>query len=427
MNKKNILLIAYSYPPYQDPQSIRWFRFSNLLAEKGYKIDVVTIKRPSNMYKNNIFKFHNNITIFKLFPGPAEEIINRIRTKINADTRYGFSQRQTKPFKFLKASYWFFMNNILLGDLRTEWFPFCVNFLKNINLDKYSALITSQEPFVDSLIGLKIKKIKPNIFWIADMGDIAMSPYRPQLKQRADMFFEKAVMKKSNIIVLTNKKALDIVSSKYDINKNKFFIITQGFSLKEFYNKENNINKTFTLLFTGTFYKGFREPDNLIKAIADLNIDIKLLIAGKNESFTNKFAPIKNKSEFLGFVPYFESLKLQNHADILINIANKQEYQIPGKFFEYLGSKKPILNIVYDVEEETSKLVKKLQIGVVCKNNVNDIKHSILQLYNIWKSNTINDYFNFNNEEIKAYSWEKGAEQFNKILEMTYKTLKSRY
>ncbi len=387
--------------------------FSNILAQKGYRIDVVTIKLP---YENKIFRFHKNITIFRLFPGHLQNLLNKIRARVGSEEKKGSPIRQKHIFKILKRGYWFVMNNTLMGDLRTEWMPFCLSFLRKINIAKYSTVISSQEPFVDSLIALKLKESYPNISWIADMGDTVLSPHRPRLKQKIDMRYEKKIMEKADKIILTNKNVLEYVSTKYDIEKSKFKIIRQGFDFTKNIENKKHKNNVFTLFFTGTFYKDFREPGELIKALSGLNIDMKFIIAGKNEIFADEFSIVKDKIEFLGFIPYFESLKLQKKVDVLVNIGNKQNYQVPGKFFEYLGSKKPILNIVYNEQDETAKLVKNLNVGLVCKNNPNDIKNAIQLLHRLWSEEKMESYFDFEEKNLYKYSWQYGADTLDEIL-----------
>ena len=416
------MLIAYSYPPLQDPQSIRWFHFSNILAEKGYKIDVVTVKLPASLMWAGE-PINSNITIFRVFPGFFENFSNNIKSKIGTDKAGNVSKRKSIGFRVLKSGYWSIrkiMNNILIGDLRTEWLPFCLKFINKVDISEYSVLITSQEPFVDSLVGLRIKKSHPNILWIADMGDSILSPYYPRWRKGIDMHFEKKVVELADKVILTNNSILSSLSAEYGIKKDKFSIVTQGFDSRNYKETKNN-NERFTMLFSGTLYEHFREPDNIIKAIKDLDIDVKLIIAGRNEGFVKVFEQAGRKVEFVGFVPYSRSLELQQKADVLINISNKQSYQVPGKFFEYLGSRKPILDIVYSKQDETAKLINSLNIGLVCKNSAADIKDAILKLYALWKNDKINNSFDFKNKNIYQYSWENGANKIENIIQTSDK------
>ena len=46
-----------------------------------------------------------------------------------------------------------------------------------------------------------------------------------------------------------------------------------------------------------------------------------------------------------GFLSHDQALALQRSADVLVNIANDDPVQLPGKLFEYLGAGRPILHV----------------------------------------------------------------------------------
>ena len=202
--------------------------------------------------------------------------------------------------------------------------------------------------------------------------------------------------------------------------KEKIEVITQGFDAERFrvQKARKDKNKDFTMLFSGTFYRSFREPDNLIEALYQLkHLNFKLQTAGRNELFLRDFDRIQEKVEFLGFVSYEKSLKLQDKADVLVNISNRQTYQVPGKIYEYIGSKKPILNIVYDKDrDETAWFVKRYRIGVVCENRVEEIKSAVLNLYTAWENNRLPKMFKFDSDELLEFSWQAGVEKLSRIV-----------
>jgi hypothetical protein len=72
-----ILLIAYSFPPFQDGQSLRWYYLSKALAGLGIKIDVITIKHPPE--DETLWNFHKNIEVYRVYPGPIEFLALRAK------------------------------------------------------------------------------------------------------------------------------------------------------------------------------------------------------------------------------------------------------------------------------------------------------------------------------------------------------------
>ncbi len=413
-------MISYLFPPDVDAQAIRWYNFSKNLVKLGYSIDVL----KAGMFLDCEGVFVDNVRVFHATFGPFDFLTNLLKAKIGLGDKYNATLRTKDYFSLGKKSLELsrkLLNSVMVGDYKTEWYPFCALAVKNISLKKYPVLITSQYPLVDSLIGLYIKNRHPNIFWIADIGDPVCAPYNSKLKKPIDEHFEKKIVRTADRVVVTNRNVRLLLSARYGVPKEKIEVITQGFDAERFrvQKARKDKNKDFTMLFSGTFYRGFREPDNLIEALYRLkHLNFKLQIAGRNELFLRDFDRIKEKVEFLGFVPYEESLKLQDKADVLVNISNRQTYQVPGKIYEYIGSKKPILNIVYDKDrDETAWFVKRYRIGVVCENRVEEIKSAVLNLYTAWENNRLPKMFKFDSDELLEFSWQAGVEKLSRIIE----------
>ncbi|MDI6889851.1 MAG: hypothetical protein QMC83_02770 [Thermodesulfovibrionales bacterium] len=418
-----ILLIAYSFPPFQDGQSLRWYYLSNALAELGVQIDVITIKHP--LEDKITWNFHKNIEIFRIYPGPIEFFALRAKKNMGVGDGGNKELRKSLKFKMMKSSYWGirnFVGNLLPGDIRTEWFPFTIRFIKeNIDIRKYDYLITSHEPWVDSLLGLYLKKRDAKIKWIADFGDPYIAPYTSKHKLWFENYFEKLIYKNASVLIFTNGKVIEHLSNKYPFLKNKkLLVIEQGFSyrLSAEINDVQYKNKIFTLIYTGTFYRNFRDPSNLIKALSMIDFEYKFCLAGRNEKFIKDFSILGDNFEFLGVVDHFNILKLQKASDVLIHLANKNtSIQIPGKFYEYLGALKPILSIHFDCEDPTRKLVKELRCGISCEDNPIEIKNAIESIYKNWKRNENNCKASL--EGICDFSWEKKAKIIYKNLKAT--------
>jgi len=415
-----ILLIAYSFPPLIDAQSFRWYYLSNALAELGIKIDVVTIKHPTE--DKTSWDLHKNIRIFRIYPGPIEFLALRAKSNIGVGGEGNGELRSSLKFKIMKSSYWGVRNyagNLLPGDIRTEWFPFAIRFIsKNFNLKHYDYSVTSHEPWVDSLLGLYFKKRNHKIRWIADFGDPYVAIYTPKHKLWFENYFEKLIYKNASLLIFTNGKVIDHLLNKYHFLKNKkLLVVEQSFSYRLSAGRESERykNNVFTLVYTGTFYRDFRNPSNLIKALSMLDFEYKFALAGRNEDFVKEFKILGDHFEFLGLVDHFSVLKIQKEGDVLIHLANKNSsIQIPGKFYEYLGALKPILTIHDDRDDPTKRIVQDLKCGVSCKDDPVEIKYSIELLYHKWKDNE--NICQINREDIYQYSWESKAEMIYEIL-----------
>ena len=413
------MLVSYLFPPDVDAQAIRWFNLSKSLTDLGYTIDVVKARTVAKRTD-----FSKDIRTLPAPAGPFEFFTSIAKARVGVSEKRNATVRDSAYFSLGKVSLEFFrkvLSGLMVGDYKSEWYPFCLAFLRKLDFRIYDAIITSQYPMVDGLIGLFIKRKHPDIFWVADIGDPVCAPYNSKLKRPIDEYFEGKIVKGADMVVVTNRNVRLLLSYKYGVSRKKIEIITQGFDAERFKAEaEKDVkNEKFTMLFSGTFYRGFREPKSLIEALYRLkNLNLRLQIAGRNELFLKDFDKIKEKIEFLGFVPYEESLKLQDKADVLVNISNKQTYQVPGKIYEYIGSRKPILNIVHDEDkDETAWFIKRYRIGVVCENRVEEIKSAVLMLYSAWEKGKLFEMFKFDNSELLEFSWQAGAEKLKRIIE----------
>jgi hypothetical protein len=261
-------------------------------------------------------------------------------------------------------------------------------------------MITSHEPWVDSLLGYWIKQQYPNLFWIADFADPYVSIYTPKHKLYFENKIEKKLYGKVDLMILTNTRVENSLKEKYSFLGNKeILVLEQGFSKREHTNTKNDI---FTIVYTGTFYEEFRNPKELSQALMELDFEFRFIIAGRNEKFNAIFEPLGKKYQFLGFISHKEILKLQDSSDILVHLSNKQVEQVPGKFFEYLGADKLMLVIYQDENDQLINICKDIGIKSICKNNKDSIKNMLIDMYN-------NQIYKYDKKEIMQYSWENRA------------------
>jgi glycosyltransferase involved in cell wall biosynthesis len=308
---------------------------------------------------------------------------------------------------------------MMLGDTRNEWFFIAYPKASElIRKNDYDLLITSHEPMVDTFLGLALKN-RTKIKWIADLGDPISADYYPKVWKPFLKRLERKVLAEADAITVTTEP----LKKKYRMSfggEDKILVVQQGFDL-EFFRmpKMRKKGRSFVLAYTGSFYKGFREPRVLVEALAGLKFDFKLWLAGRLEGFLPLFKSIQERVKYFGVLSQPEALELQAKADVLIYLGNKLESQVPGKFYEYLGSKKPILCIIQHPEDAVASLVRKLRIGEVCLNEPEEIARAISKLYEHWLRGEMEEVYRYEEEKVKEFSWQNQAQKLiRKIKEL---------
>lgn len=121
--------------------------------------------------------------------------------------------------------------------------------------------------------------------------------------------------------------------------------------------------------FVGTMGRGIRSPETALELFAALDApDITLTLAGPGlDSFDTAAARRVLGARLLtpGPVPPAEGRRLQDEADLLVNLGNEMSNQLPSKLFEYLGSGKPILHLAANQEDPALPLLARYPLALV--------------------------------------------------------------
>jgi len=415
-----VLLIAYAYPPLWEAQSVRWYYLSRELAKAGLEIDVLTIEYPGEI------EAYPGIKIYRTFPGPFNRLVYKALSRTSV---FSGEVRRSARFRLLKKIYRGVrrtLEGIAFGDTRNEWLPIAYLYaLKLIKERNHHLLITSHEPMVDTLLGLILKR-KLGIKWIADLGDPICAGYYPAFWKPILRRIERTVLFRADKVLVTNELLREVYAKDFLVPKERLLVITQGFDLEFFEAQKKRDRKRgekFTLAYTGSFYRGFRDPAVLVESLKKLPFDYELWLAGRIEGFLPAFDGLKDKVKYFGVLPHGKVLELQARADVLIYLGNKLKSQIPGKFYEYLGSRKPILCVVQKEDDPVVKIVNEAKVGVVCRSIAEEISKKMEFLYDLWVKGRLEDEFTFDENRLREFSWQHQAEKILKEVESMLKGL----
>lgn len=123
--------------------------------------------------------------------------------------------------------------------------------------------------------------------------------------------------------------------------------------------------------FCGSLYPGLREPNFALALFAALNDpELTLTMAGRGwKSFS---AATKAAGQILGSrlvlpgpLPPAEAAALEQDADVLLNLGNTRDEQMPSKIFAFLGSGKPILHLAASDTDPTLPYLARYPLALV--------------------------------------------------------------
>lgn len=251
-------------------------------------------------------------------------------------------------------------------DIRAEWWPWARwKLLRLLARFQPDFVVTSHEPANSLPLGILAKR--RGYRWIADLGDPVLSPYTPIRWREHAESLERMVCERADLITVTAAGARDVLVQRHGVSPEKFLVATQGYAGVQAAPSGCKVvvfdRNRLELFYAGSFYS-FRKPDELISAVVRTN-GTRLSVASINPPMELLEAARKypDSIRLLGFVPHAAAIQAQRECDLLVNLANADPIQVPGKLFEYLGAGRPILHIGGSEEDESGKIVMQTGSG----------------------------------------------------------------
>ena len=371
---QKVLVIAYYWPPAGGPGVQRWLKFVKYLPDFDIQPIVYVPENPS-------------------YPLVDEDLINEVPEGIRVLKQpikepYGWasllSKKKTKtissgiipdkqPTLVEKVLLWV-RGNFFIPDARKFWVKPSIHFLAKVIADEgIKTIITTGPPHSLHLIGLGLKK-RYDIHWIADFRDPWTSiGYHKKLRltsfaRRKHQNLEKEVLVSADKIVVTShttKQEFEAITPK------PLKVITNGYDDDL---QPVSLDSKFTISHIGSLLTG-RNPKGLWQAIKEL--------IAENEAFQNALSiqlagvvgdevlhsiqnfGLDSHTKTLGYLSHEKVLELQQKSQVLLVLEIDSEETkgiIPGKLFEYLNAKRPILAIG-PKDWEAGEMVEHSQAG----------------------------------------------------------------
>lgn len=296
---------------------------------------------------------------------------------------------------------------------------------KIIESEDISAIISSSFPITAHTIAHDLVE-KYNLPWIADLRDLwNLNPYINHffIREYFEKRLEQKTFKNASVLTTTTDLARDTLQTLHP--DKKIVSVVSGYDPDDFKDlKSEKTDDKLRFMYAGSLYGGKRDPsilfDGLKQLIDEGKVDpSKVSIdfygdSGNLNELREKFN-IEDIVNIHGRVTHEEVLQNQMNSDVLLLISwmsEKEKMFIPGKVYEYIGSRKPILSIGYG-EGSLKDLIEKTKIGY----HVSDVDNAKKAIYDYYNKYLNNELKFSGNEFALEYSMENTAKNYAKILE----------
>ena len=294
-----------------------------------------------------------------------------------------------------------------------------------IENEKIDAILSTSSPVTSHLVAHDLNE-KYGIPWAADLRDLwNLNPYinHNPIRRHFEKRLEMKTFKNASALTTTTELAKKTLQGIHP--DKKIVSVVSGFDPEDFkITKQTVESENLTLMYAGSLYSGKRDPSILFDAISQLisenKIDNEKIIVdfygdtGNLEELSEKYN-IKNNVNIHGRITYPEVLQHQMNADVLLLISWMDESEkifIPGKIYDCIGCRKPILSIGYKAGS-LKELIEKTNIGYHI-SSVEECKKAVYDYYTKYNENELKYS---GNEFADEYSVKNTAKNFSKILE----------
>lgn len=382
---KRALIITYYWPPSGGSGVQRWVKFAKYLPSQGWQPVIYTPENPEAPSQDT--------SLLGDIP-PEAEIVKRPIREVYSIYRQltgkSASSKEVNPINHQKKSFsqklmMALRGNLFIPDPRVAWVRPSVKFLtKYLREHPVDVIVSTGPPHSMHLIAKDVAA-KTGTPWIADFRDpwtkmfyfkhLQLSAWAQRRHER----LEKEVLDSCSAVVAVSPLVQDEFR---EMTSTPVHLITNGFDPEDFKGGDHGTGATadapFNVTHTGLFASD-GIPEVLWEVLADkckadgqFARKLCIRLAGKTDLAvldSLKAAGLERYVTDLGYQDHTVAVREQQDASMLILPLRKEpEYRatLPGKLFEYLASRRPVLGIG-QTDGAMARVLSGTGAGVVCE------------------------------------------------------------
>ena len=379
---KRVLLITYYWPPSGGAGVQRVLKLVKYLRDFGWEPIVYTaedaaypivdetlledVPAEQEVWKGKIWEPYE---VYKRFTGQGkkEKVYSGF---MNEDDSLSFTQ---------KLSIWI-RGNFFIPDARRFWIrPATQDILNRLKSEAVDAIISSGPPHTVHMIARNVAR-KTGLPWVADFRDPWTNiDFYDQLMlsnwaDRRHRNMEASVIRECtrlNTVTWTWQKEFQ------DMGKSEVSVITNGFDHEDFPSEAPTPEAGFVFNYIGFLNDDRNNPllweafGDLVREIPEMREVLRFRFVGKADHvvFRNlEGQGLLDLAVRIDYVPHAEALSFltkARHLILLINDVRNAMGHIPGKTYEYLGSRRPIL-CIGPPKSDAARVIRECEAGEIC-------------------------------------------------------------
>jgi glycosyltransferase involved in cell wall biosynthesis len=366
---RKVLFIAYYFPPMGLSGVQRTTKFAKYLTRYGWKPTVLTVT-PTGYYAFDE-------TLLAEVEHAGVEILRT--DSLDANRMFAANKPVKMPSERLRRLLQFGGDLFLIPDSKIGWKSRAVRAaMELLRRESFDVLFATAPPQTDLLIGQELKA-KTGIPLVVDYRDAWLDyPFKyfpTPIHRQWHKILERRVLKAADRVIVTHRRVKESLLRRYpSLTYHDVTILSQGYDSEDFAGpnvRRHTPPGRMRITHSGTFYAD-RNPSVIVEALAKIIKEqphlrgrIELNLVGTIRDEDRQLIQRLNMQDtvtFQGYLQHGESVRHLLASDVLWFVIDN-DYQTPGKLYEYFGARKPILASV--VDGYTQQLIRDCG-GAVC-------------------------------------------------------------
>jgi glycosyltransferase involved in cell wall biosynthesis len=395
------LLISYLFPPVGGIGVQRALSLAKYLPQCGFEVHVLKATNAGGpVYDPDLVRqVPSGVRVHEAF---TPEIPFAIRQKLWARLNKPAAPENGAPPAgpgFVKRLLTGTARRIMNPEPEILWVPFALRKARQIvKRHGIGYVMVTVPPFSALVVGARLKREFPKLVLVSDFRDEWLSFYlkdfdfqnSPGTRRKAETI-ERESVEASDLVVAVNRSSRDEIRKRYPNQvERKFQVLPNGYDPAVFAGVDAVAVRHDRMIVThvGTVYKT-ATPRFYLDAVDSLPEEVRSQIETRfvgrvSESERALMEGRKSRITQLGFMPQAEALKHMAATDYLL-LTMTNDISVPGKVFEYLAVRKPILAIAAP-GSEVDRLLAETSAGLCAPpGEIGAIRDMLLRGFEAWR------------------------------------------
>jgi glycosyltransferase involved in cell wall biosynthesis len=425
---RRVLFISYSFPPSAEIGAYSCAQIARYLPLYGWEPVVLTVREK---YIDDIYLGRDDdgrvndpdlvIRTYKI-PHPSD-IYRRFKSRSrdgkpphDGDQKAVPPRNGAKDKSALRAARDLLLSLSCVPDKYNGWLiPAVAAGLRAIK-QTGAGLICSSAPYFTSHLAGYWLALLTGLPWVAHFRDPWITGMHAERRPDKICFkinraLERMTISRADAVVCVTEEHAALMRAAYDqMPASKFAVVMNGFDGLEWQEfiesippgdpgegRAANAPRKFRITYAGNLYMN-RDPTPVFRALRALidggeigRDEASVELIGSCESSKGRDmadivseAGIEECIEMTGMLSHSETLRRLLQSDLLLLLAEELVIQIPGKTFEYLKTRRPILALT--CEGAVARLLRRTGgAWVVNPNDQPGVINAVRECYRLWK------------------------------------------